>query len=486
MRPKGFAPRRPGRHRILLVDPASEVDLYALSDRRTTYPPVTSYLAALVPADWDVMILDCVFDELDYDMDVAVVGITTVAHRYNSFCEIAAGFRRKGVCVMLGGPEVSRAPESYETICDSLLVGEAEGFVPKMLEDWENGRLQKRYINSVAGDLKSRALPRHDLLPPRRYWNHHLIMISTSCPYHCSFCNYNRTRAPRLRPVKDVAAEIKAPQSRQFWFAAPELLVYKDYVAELEREIGPLKVTCASHATMRSCLDDRVLRSAYRAGLRQIHIGIESFSQASLDFVNKGFNRVDTYQRAFKLLDEARITICCNIIVGLPKDTVLDYERTLQGLVKGKTSAVEFHVMGVYSGDTLFETSLLAAGGRPLGIFSANKELFKSCYKYYKPPQFDDKLFFETYARFESYYSFPNIARRLFSRSAVNISGLWPNLVWNVVLRLSHVNPTGRPWDLYRHVDEQLGLPPGTTRQSTLSPPNEARSLRTDATSHLN
>ncbi len=468
MRPKGFPARKPGRHRILLIEPAIDDDLRVMSLRRIFYPTTSPYLAALVPEDWDVMILDQIFDEIDYDIDVDVVGITTMAHRYKEFCAIAERFRRKGVCVLLGGPEISRRPEKYQDHCDSLLVGEADGFFPRMLEDWKNTCLKKQYINPEVFNLHGMPTPRYDLLPQRRYFNTYNILVSTSCPYHCEFCSYNRTQKPRLRPVQELVAAIKATPARHFWLEAPELLVYKEYVRELESALGPLKVTWTTHTTLRSASDEKTLRSAYRAGLRALWLGVESFSQESLNFVNKGFNRVDTYQQTFDLLDKVGVSAYCYIMVGLAKDTMDDYERTLRGLVAGKVAGMQVYVMGVYSGDFVFERKLIEAGASALELFDKDSRMLDHCFKYYKPKGFSDAQIAEAFERlFSSFFAPANMAKRLLTRSLMNLPNLSMDLFLNLSSLVSRTSPLGISWDFYQVVDEHFRLPKGTSRRLT-------------------
>ncbi len=472
MRPKGFPPRKPGRHRILLIEPAGPNDRRPYNNRYLFYPSTATYLAALVPNDWDIMILDHLFDKIDYDLDVDVVGITTMSFRYHDFKDMAEEFRRRGKCVLLGGPEASRDAERYFEISDSVLVGEAEGYLGTMLEDWKQGKLQKKYVNPHVSDLSNMPTPRFDLLPQRRYYNQYLMMVSTSCPYNCSFCSYNRTRQARLRPIPELVKAIQATPAKTFWFEAPELLVYKDYVLELEKALAPLKITFGTHTTMRSASNEAILRSAYRSGLRVLWLGIESFNSESLRFVNKHFNRPENYQETFDLLNKVGVSAYCHIITGLPHDTPADYEKTLQGLIKGKTAALQAYVLAVFSGDAEFEQSIQKAGGRPLDVFQKSDIFMDRCLTTYKPPGFTDIEMAAAYENLLSgYYSWSSMARRLLTRSPRSWLNLTNDFIFlNLVAKLYRTTVNGIPWSLSLTIDELARFKPGTTGKMITSP----------------
>jgi hypothetical protein len=63
------------------------------------------YLAARVPANWEVIHVDEEAEEIDWNIDADLVGITfhtpSALHAY----EIATRFRSRGICVVLGGPQ---------------------------------------------------------------------------------------------------------------------------------------------------------------------------------------------------------------------------------------------------------------------------------------------------------------------------------------------------------------------------------------------
>lgn len=71
---------------------------------------VLPYLAALTPPDFDVQILDDSIETVSYDTNADVVGITALQLQVPRAIEIADGFRRMGVKVIMGGVGRVRFP----------------------------------------------------------------------------------------------------------------------------------------------------------------------------------------------------------------------------------------------------------------------------------------------------------------------------------------------------------------------------------------
>ena len=86
------------------------------------------YLAARVPPGWEVIHVDEEAEEIDWNIKADVVGITfhtpSAFHAY----DIAARFRSRGMCVVMGGPHVTLLPEEASQYADVIFIGEAEGY----------------------------------------------------------------------------------------------------------------------------------------------------------------------------------------------------------------------------------------------------------------------------------------------------------------------------------------------------------------------
>jgi len=113
--------------KILLVYP----DRYFAKEGRRIppllVPPLNLLtLAALTPSDFEVKLVDERIEEIPWEEEFDLVGITTLTADACRAYEIADRFRKKGIKVVLGGMHVSVLPEEALNHADSVVVGEAE------------------------------------------------------------------------------------------------------------------------------------------------------------------------------------------------------------------------------------------------------------------------------------------------------------------------------------------------------------------------
>jgi len=113
-------------------------------------PPLgLTVVAALTPAHHEVVLEDENVESIDFDEPVDLVGISTmlVSQAPRAF-EVADEFRARGVPVVIGGLTASCIPEQAARHADAVVVGEAEGIWPVLLEDLERGELKPLYRRS--------------------------------------------------------------------------------------------------------------------------------------------------------------------------------------------------------------------------------------------------------------------------------------------------------------------------------------------------
>ena len=100
-------------------------------------------VAALTPDGWDINIVDEKAEPIDLNQDADLVGITSMTPAVNRGYEIADHFRARGIKVVMGGMHPSKMPEEALQHADSVVIGEAEGLWPGVLEDFKHGKLKK-------------------------------------------------------------------------------------------------------------------------------------------------------------------------------------------------------------------------------------------------------------------------------------------------------------------------------------------------------
>ena len=177
-------------------------------------------LAALTPADWQVTIHDARVDPVDFERPVDLVGITAFTSEIPSAYEIADGFRRRGVPVVMGGIHVSALPDEALEHADAVVVGEAEDVWQKLLDDFSAGTPQRIYRADALCAMGGMKIPRRDLLRREMYTSFNTVQATRGCPYDCDFCAVTGVfgRKFRTRPVGEVIDEVRAFDTKSFFF----------------------------------------------------------------------------------------------------------------------------------------------------------------------------------------------------------------------------------------------------------------------------
>ena len=99
-------------------------------------------LAALTPKDWEVELIYEVIEDIPFDTDADLIGISTMGHGVIRSIDIAKEFRKKGKKVILGGYMASIMPLEAAKYSDSVVVGDAELIWEEVLSDFCSGRLK--------------------------------------------------------------------------------------------------------------------------------------------------------------------------------------------------------------------------------------------------------------------------------------------------------------------------------------------------------
>jgi radical SAM protein (TIGR01212 family) len=126
------------------------------------------------------------------------------------------------------------------------------------------------------------------------------------------------------------------------------------YDAALEE--GPFVELIIS--TRPDCITDEVLDllEGYKASVRKVwvELGLQSANEETLGLIGRGHD-ADCYIRSANALHSRGIGVCTHIVVGLPSETRLDFERTCALVNKAKSEAVKIHNLHVCGGTRLYD-----------------------------------------------------------------------------------------------------------------------------------
>src|ERR1700690_3034240 len=422
--------------RLLLITASSQEIRKVRKARFLNFQQITMpYLAARVPPGWDVIHVDEEAEGIDWNVEVDVVGITFhTPSAYHAY-DIAARFRSRGKCIVMGGPHVTLVPEEARQHADVIFIGEAEGLWEAFLKSFETGSYLRLYQQTNAPSLKNVPIPSRELFH-RRDHTSGVLFATRGCPNQCDFCTVAVMYRHKLRkrPIAEVAAEYASFVGKVVIFWDDNIIGDPVYAKELFRAIASYRKWWSSQASIHAGQDDEFLEAAARSGCKQLFLGLESISQLSIAEMNKGFNRVEEYFQIIKCIHSHGIAVQAGIVFGFDYDTPEIFKDTIDFLEMAGVQNATFNILTPFPGTPLFRK--MQAEGRILTRdwrkYNSREDVV------YRPKQMTTVELLEGFryanARF---YSLPGLIKRL-SHSPVQ---LW----WTLPLNL------GYSYEWWRH-----------------------------------
>lgn len=322
-------------------------------------------IAGVTPKRFDVEYHEVAdIRNLDRLPDCDLAALATFTAQAKDAYEISRRYREAGIKTVIGGLHASAVPQEVSEHCDAVVVGEGELVWPRLLEDFEAGRLQRLYRSTgVEFSLEDAPMPRFDLLDPERY-NRITVQTQRGCPWRCDFCASSITLTPRykIKPVAKVIAEIQAIKS--IWpspfieFADDNTFVNKRHSRELMRALAREHVPWFTETDISVADDPELLRMMREAGCRQILIGLESPTATGLDGVELRKNwkreRLGAYEDAIQRIQSYGIAVNGCFTLGLDGDGPDVFDAICRFVDDSGLQQVQITVMTAFPGTPLY------------------------------------------------------------------------------------------------------------------------------------
>jgi len=342
------------RPRLLLVYPATHKLGWV---KRFQLPSLAlKQVAAATPAGWDIVLADEVHEDVPFDANFDVVGITAMTHQAYRAYEIADRFRSQGVTVVLGGIHPTVLPEEAGLHADAVVIGEAEPVWASLLGDFTEGKMQKAYraVISEGGNL---SIPwgRRDIFSGKKYLTTQTLQASRGCPYDCPFCittNYFG-KSFRYRDPDDVLAELRTFSGRLVVFLDDNILGDAARAKPILAGMKGMGVKWGGQANLRFAEDPEAVRLLADSGCIGIFVGIESMAGEHANHPKTGsrYSQSDLIKR----IRDTGVVVEASMIFGFDDHDEGVFERTVRFLEDCKPSLPTFHILTPYPGTALFE-----------------------------------------------------------------------------------------------------------------------------------
>lgn len=260
---------------------------------------------------------------------------------------------------------------------DAVVVGQGEDTFAEIVERFDDGSDLTGVAGCVSLDGRGEAtlnppramrdineLPEHDysLIPVDRYFERKRerqldYITSQGCRFRCTFCAdptvYGRGWSG-LESIR-VGTEMQALWTRYRFtdvgFQDETFFTHAERVRAIAEEFLRRDLRFTWMATMRADqgarLDDTTLLACRQAGLRRVMIGLESGSQAMLDWMKKDIKLDQVFVTAEKCRRHG-IGVLFNLIVGFPNEPAESVAATLDVAKKLRAFGADFQVALFY------------------------------------------------------------------------------------------------------------------------------------------
>jgi len=343
--------------RIALIKPG----LGALGNRRyrskaCMEPLALAVLAGLPPAPAAISVFDDRYEDLPLDQHYDLVGITVTTFTAQRSYEIADAYRSRGMPVIMGGIHPTLLPGEALEHADAVVVGEAEGIWPKVLEDLQKGALQQIYRNISPPDL-SGLTPDRSIFKKKRYAPIGLVQFSRGCRFNCDFCSVRAVTSGRVRyrPVGDVIAEIEASRRRFILFVDDNITADPSRAKELFQALIPLRIRWGTQISMDFVDDPELLPLMVKSGCVCLQIGLESLNTKTLRQMRKGWSRAEDYAEKLAIIRRHGIPVYGMFVFGYDEDRAEDIDRTADFAMEQKLFLANFNDLHPYPGTALYQ-----------------------------------------------------------------------------------------------------------------------------------
>lgn len=315
-------------------------------------------IAALTPKDWEVEIVLETIEDVPFDTDAQIIGISSMGHAVVRSIDLAREFKKQGKTVIMGGYMVSLMPEEAKKFCDAVVIGDAEEVWAEVLQDLEACALQPFYRQDLSS-LDNLPVPRYDLITGKSIGDFLPVQAGRGCPNCCSFCSVyclyrgkyiRRSIAEVIRDIK----YIKALGYSKFLLLDDNIAADEEYMLELAQEIRKLKMYWFSQCDITVAKNDRLLKTLAASGCLTLSFGLESINQASLNELNKAWAKVIDYPRLIKAIRKFGIEVSTEMVVGTDADTLNSIRDTAKFIAENKIVVPRFYILTPIPGTDLF------------------------------------------------------------------------------------------------------------------------------------
>jgi radical SAM superfamily enzyme YgiQ (UPF0313 family) len=281
---------------------------------------------------------------------VDLVGITVLSKTALRAYKIADAYRKTGIPVVLGGIHPTALPDEAKGHADSVVIGEAEGVWPRLIDDVRMGDLKPFYRQEGYTELSKVPTPRREILPKKGYLPLDVIQVSRGCPFRCEFCTVQKFfgETYRFRSISEVVEEVRRLPHRWMMFTDDNIIANPSYSRELLKALIPLRKKWFGQASLAGLKKVENVELLAKSGCNSLFIGFESLSKTNLMKSQKFQNDPSDYREIIDTLHRYGIAISGAFIFGFDEDDPSVFEETVTFAIQTKLFSAVFMILTPY------------------------------------------------------------------------------------------------------------------------------------------
>lgn len=297
-------------------------------------PLPAATLAGLTPPDVELRFYDDRMETVPFDEPTDLVAISVETYTAKRSYQIASEYRQRGIPVVMGGFHASLCPKEVARYAESVVIGEAEGVWPTVIDDARHGELQPTYRAPARPSLTS-LKPDRSIFRGKRYLPIGLVEAGRGCHFKCEFCAVQTVfgASQTRRPVDRIIEEVESIKHEKnlFFFVDDNITSNLAQAKDFLRALAPSNIRWVGQSSINAAHDDEFLDLLVRSGCKGVLIGFESLNPANLKDMNKSFNTMrGGFDKALANLRRHKIRVYGTFIFGYDADTPGSFAPTVE------------------------------------------------------------------------------------------------------------------------------------------------------------
>jgi anaerobic magnesium-protoporphyrin IX monomethyl ester cyclase len=346
--------------KIILINPPSPflIDDHVFPNLGLMY--ISAYLKK---HGYNPEILDLSGGKQITNINADVIGFYSTTPQYPYVLDIFKKMKEQNpnTLYIIGGPHATCSPETAKYF-DISVIGEGERAILRIMRKYPMDypkffcSMQIEYIDAFPFPDRDAV----DIHSYKYFIDGELatsMMTSRGCPYNCAFCCNIFGRKVRFRTSYNVNLELEELQNKYNYNA---VMIYDDeFFLNKKRDIEicncfkkrKMLWRCFTRSNM---VDEKLIETAAKSGLREILLGIESGSNHILKTVNKG-TTVEMNREAIRIIRKYGIRVKLAMILGLPSENLKTLQETDDFLGSIEFDDIDFSILQVYPNTDIYK-----------------------------------------------------------------------------------------------------------------------------------